>query len=211
MNMKVIFLMILILFTSLAQAASFECSDAKVCIERLICDNPELNTVDEQLGHIYHPLRDALQTGSIEQEKFIRGQKIWLNLRDSLCSLNIDCLIDMYKERIAFLEKIAASLAIKPLSETVPTQAPATFSRPSPTETTTPQYLPPNQLLPQQWNDWEMTCFPWKKHNASVEEAYCTDIVNVTNVNNKAVACFTWQELKTAANLISHCISSAKN
>lgn len=209
--MKIIILILLILFTLLTQAASFECDNAKVCIEKLICDNPELNVIDEQLGNIYRPLRDVLPTDSIEQEKFIRSQKIWLNLRDSVCSLNIECLVNMYKERITFLETMATSLPNNPLKNmsSYAIQSKSASSLHATSKITTPHSLPLNQLLPNQWDNWEITCFPWKKNNFPQEEAYCADIANVTIFNDMTIACFTWQELRSTSNLISHCISVA--
>jgi len=200
--MKILPIILLMLLQSLTQAASFECSDAKICIEKLICDNSELNIIDEQLGDIYRPLRDALLPNSIEQQKFIRGQRIWLNLRDSLCSLNIDCLIGMYQERIAFLQNTASSFSNEP-SEKLPTIPHTSI------DIKTSDSLPQNQLLSRQWKEWEMTCFPWKKHNLSKEEAYCANITTLTKANNITIACFTWEELKSASNLISHCLSAA--
>lgn len=207
--MKIIILILLILFTLLTQAASFECDNAKVCIEKLICDNPELNVIDEQLGNIYRPLRDALPVSSIEQEKFIRSQKIWLNLRDSVCSLNIECLINMYKERITFLETMAASLPSNPLKNMSSYAVQSISSLHATAEITAPHFLSLKQLLPNQWDNWEIACFPWKKNNFPQEEAHCADIANMIIFNDITIACFTWQELRAASNLISHCVSVA--
>ncbi len=202
--MRILPIILLMLLQPLTQAASFECSDAKICIEKLICDNPKLNTIDEQLGDIYRPLRDALPLNSIEQQKFIRGQRIWLNLRDSLCSLNIDCLIGMYQERIAFLQNTTFSPSSES-SEKLPAIPPQHIS----IDVKTSDSLPQNQSLSHQWKEWEMTCFPWKKHNLSKEEAYCANITTLTKANNTTIACFTWEELKSASNIISHCLSVA--
>ncbi|MEO7622242.1 MAG: lysozyme inhibitor LprI family protein [Gallionella sp.] len=96
--MKQIFWMVLgWLLLASAQAASFDCGKAQSKVEHLICDNPEISKLDDDLSASYNAaLQDQAQAKAIKQE-----QKQWLKERD-ICS-DADCLEMVYRDRIADL------------------------------------------------------------------------------------------------------------
>lgn len=90
---------ILYLFGSLmvafhVQAASFDCAKASTKVEHLICDNPELSKLDEELSAAYITvLQDEKQADSIKQ-----AQKQWMKERND-CA-DVDCVGKAYRSRI---------------------------------------------------------------------------------------------------------------
>lgn len=61
-----------------AQAASFDCGTAQSKVEHLICDNPEISNLDEELSSAYKTaLQDEKQADSIKQ-----AQKQWMKERN---------------------------------------------------------------------------------------------------------------------------------
>ncbi len=96
-----------------AQAASFDCSKATTKIERMICDNPELSKLDEDLGLVYG---EALEKAS--DPAVLKNEQLqWLKERNA-CG-DADCAGFSYKERIAYLGKLLAQAggAWKPLPD----------------------------------------------------------------------------------------------
>jgi uncharacterized protein len=93
-----------------AMAASFDCSLAKAPREQLICSDPALSNLDEQLGRKYQERRTLLSpTGA---ELLQRSEQSWLHFIAIACPLAPSgaalppkyCLQGKYKERLTQLE-----------------------------------------------------------------------------------------------------------
>ena len=80
--------------SSSAQAASFDCTTAQSKVEKMVCDNPELSKLDDELAQTY---KTALQDkGKTEAVK--KAQKLWLNGRNA-CG-DVACIQQSYQDRI---------------------------------------------------------------------------------------------------------------
>lgn len=80
-----------------AQAASFDCTKAQSKVEHIICDNPEISKLDDELATSYKAaLRDHAQAGKIKQ-----AQKQWMKERN-IC-VDAGCLNSVYRDRIGKL------------------------------------------------------------------------------------------------------------
>ena len=85
---------------SVANAASFDCKQARSDVEKMVCSDTELSSRDEQLAAAY---KAALDSAKTEQDKArIRAsQREWIAVRDACDSL--PCLRDRYQQRYAIL------------------------------------------------------------------------------------------------------------
>lgn len=118
MNLKLRTALLIGIFTApmLANAASFDCAKAASVTEKLICGNPAVSLLDEQLGQAY---KQAL-TNSTDKDSLKQQQIEWLK-QQRTCK-DAECLTQTYQARIAQLQKGEAAVA-----STQPTQAtPAT-------------------------------------------------------------------------------------
>ncbi len=80
-----------------AQAASFDCAKAQSIVEHLICDNPEISKLDEELNAAYKTaLQDVDPTDSIRQ-----AQKQWMKERNGC--VDAVCVTSSYITRLALL------------------------------------------------------------------------------------------------------------
>ena len=70
-----------------AHAASFDCKKAGTSVERMICANPKLSSMDEKLGKAY---REALATGP-KPELLTSYQRDWLKDVRNACR-DVPCL-----------------------------------------------------------------------------------------------------------------------
>jgi len=95
-------------------AAGFDCARASTSIERLICTDPELSNLDEQMSVIYGRAL-ALEPKS---EKLRSEQRKWLQGVRDKCA-NSKCLKKTYESRLAALEEIAGSFDSVPPTEHV--------------------------------------------------------------------------------------------
>jgi uncharacterized protein len=78
-----IILYAIIVFSNVANAASFNCSKATKEVEFTICNNPPLDNADAELGNIYKKLKRTL---SNEESVILRKeQRMWINQRDQEC------------------------------------------------------------------------------------------------------------------------------
>jgi uncharacterized protein len=80
-----------------ATAASFDCRKASNGIEKTICDDPELNRLDSEMGRLYHK---AKHLPGVKEE-----QKNWVHRRNKMCGSSDGCLLGETKDRIAELKK----------------------------------------------------------------------------------------------------------
>jgi len=85
------------LTTTSLSAASFDCRKASTGIEKVICDDPELNRLDGEMGRLYHKAKNI---PGMKQE-----QKNWVHRRNSMCGSSDGCLLGETKDRIAALKK----------------------------------------------------------------------------------------------------------
>lgn len=83
--------------------ASFDCAKASNDLERRICSNEQLSSLDRSLADLY---KKAL----IKQPDLRSSQRAWINERDK-CSDN-DCLVKLYWKRISILEKAAVEQTV---------------------------------------------------------------------------------------------------
>ncbi len=84
------------------RAASFNCSKATTKIEQMICADPELSRLDEEMAEAY---KAALQD-EVPAEDIRRAQKRWLKERNR-CA-DVVCLKKTYKGRLQKLESTGA-------------------------------------------------------------------------------------------------------
>ena len=91
-----------ILLDSTAQSASFPCDRAKTPIEKTICGNPELSTLDEHLGRYYAAARSALKPAD---SCLVSDQRNWLRAQRDACS-DAGCLRQAYLRRLAELDPL---------------------------------------------------------------------------------------------------------
>lgn len=92
--LTLIFLLSVLLF-----GASFDCAKAKTNIEKMICTDPELSALDENLSKIFikalkiSKYKNALKTQQI----------LWIKERDK-CDEDIDCVINVYRDRLGVFD-----------------------------------------------------------------------------------------------------------
>jgi len=80
-----------------ATAASFDCRKASTGIERVICDDSELNRLDGEMGRLY---QKAKHIPGMKEE-----QRNWVHRRNKMCGSSDGCLLGETKDRIAELKK----------------------------------------------------------------------------------------------------------
>lgn len=93
------------------QAASFDCTKAASPTEKMICQDPILNTLDEILGEQYKELRTQLTQP--QQQALKQEQLNWWEQRDGQCSLGISKCIPSYGQRIGELHHQLALESLK--------------------------------------------------------------------------------------------------
>lgn len=92
-----IFFSTLLLFSSNVYAASFDCKKAQSPVEKLICSDPKISSLDEKLARDY---KSAMQSRGSNQ--LIAGQRKWIIEVRNQC-LTSDCLINAYDVRDKWL------------------------------------------------------------------------------------------------------------
>jgi|GEM_PF-5141529 len=90
-----------ILAFTMSHAASFDCKKAVSEIEKMICDDKELNALDTKMGKLY---RQAKHIPGVKDE-----QKNWVDRRNRMCGSSYGCLLGETKDRIAALKKVLHS------------------------------------------------------------------------------------------------------
>jgi uncharacterized protein len=89
-----------VLVAASALAASFPCEKASTLQEELICNEPDLSRLDDELSAIYNKaLVDTLNKDQLKKQ-----QRQWLTNERNKCS-NTQCLYQAYKDRIGILTK----------------------------------------------------------------------------------------------------------
>lgn len=97
-NLIVITIVLGALSATKGHAASFDCKKAGTQVEKAICATPKLGQLDEDLMAAYK------KVAATEKQ----SQRAWLEYRNT-CGPDLQCLIEMYKSRIAVLERAARS------------------------------------------------------------------------------------------------------
>lgn len=88
-----------------AAAASFDCAKAVTIVEHLICDNPELSKLDDEMAAKYKAgLNDS---DPKRKDALRRAQKLWLTVRNTCVSA--DCVESAYKIRLEYFSHVTAS------------------------------------------------------------------------------------------------------
>jgi uncharacterized protein len=91
----------LLLFTMSLFGASFDCAKASSNIEKMICANPELSTLDDNLSKVF---KEALKSTN-DKDQLKKEQFLWMKERD-YCKENV-CVQKSYKNRISELNIFA--------------------------------------------------------------------------------------------------------
>lgn len=92
-----IYCLLLLLFVQSAFAASFDCAKAGTKVEKLICSNPDVSRLDEDLNMGYKQILDA--SSPEEKKEIIQEQRKWLKEVRNQCA-DKDCLWNAYYKRI---------------------------------------------------------------------------------------------------------------
>ncbi len=88
-----------------AQAASFDCAKAGTNTEKLICSNPKISKLDDELGKAY---QEALSKANEEQkQRLVVEQKHWLKQTRNICT-DESCFKQAYSSRLAALTTFLA-------------------------------------------------------------------------------------------------------
>jgi uncharacterized protein len=97
----------LLAFGTLASAASFDCAKAKSPMEKLICSDAQLSTLDEQLNTAF---KDAV-TRSKARPQLVQWQREWLKSYEVTQCKDARCLAKEFTARIALLQSVAPATA----------------------------------------------------------------------------------------------------
>ncbi len=100
MNKFATFSLALGLISSSIFAASFDCTKASMPVDKMICQDPNLNMKDSYMGLLYLSL---VQDSSKITRDVMRSQKQWLDARNQ-CTDSV-CISKAYEQRITELKK----------------------------------------------------------------------------------------------------------
>ncbi|AJZ89070.1 periplasmic protein [Klebsiella michiganensis] len=109
--MKKILLLSLLIGSTTAGAASFDCAKASSPDEKAICANRALNDKDVEMATKYQFLKGLFAMGG--QGAMQDQQQAWLKERKT-CGANVACLTTQYNKRLSALDAIYAKID-KPL------------------------------------------------------------------------------------------------
>ena len=110
----VITLVMLLASSTVCLAASFDCTQAKGRIDKLVCSNKDLSTLDEQVSVVYS--RNLAMASNLPHLK--DSQRRWLRDDRNSCT-EVSCVMAAYKKRLQELERISGPFAQMPDSEFV--------------------------------------------------------------------------------------------
>jgi len=156
--LSTVLLTILVLGTAPASlfAASFDCNKAATHVEKLICSDPELSGLDEELSSTY---RQALaSTNDSQKEQVKQYQREWLKLRNQKAESGV--LKELYLARIESLHNLIENNSggeqgqpdqvITPSQPAQESQSQQAQSAAQPDHTTQPQQKQANESSSQQ-------------------------------------------------------------
>lgn len=86
-------------------AASFDCANAATDVELMICSDPQISQMDEQLS--------ALYAAKVAESPYLRqSQRDWMATRDA-CQ-DRECVLGLYVRRINFLLPASEQISFAP-------------------------------------------------------------------------------------------------
>ncbi len=88
-------------FTSPALAASFDCGKAGAAVEKAICGDAALSSLDEHLGRYYAVALEAAGAGAACLKS---DQRNWVKTIRNACGADAQCLSAAYLQRLAALD-----------------------------------------------------------------------------------------------------------
>lgn len=102
-------------FSSIALAASFDCNKATTLVEKAICQDQSLSTLDDEMAAAFNNGK----ANSANQSEFIKQQSAWLKTIRNICQTN-RCIEKAYQDRIMVLNNnnIIVNTAPAPASTT---------------------------------------------------------------------------------------------
>lgn len=117
--MKKIFLVFLVYFTFYSNvfAASFDCSKASTDVEKLICSNSDLSSIDDDVSLLYSQANKLLS----DKDSLKKEQIRWIK-ETRTCGLDYSCIYEKYSERKKQLFSLISSAAIQNQSGSTPPQ-----------------------------------------------------------------------------------------
>ncbi|MDD2367918.1 MAG: lysozyme inhibitor LprI family protein [Sulfuricurvum sp.] len=111
--MKTLLTLILLLSISLF-VVSFDCAKAKTNVEKMICADPELSALDENLSKVF---KEALKSTD-DKEQLKKEQFAWLKYDRNTC-INRQCLNSLHQLRIAYLHRAWLNKNTEPSASTI--------------------------------------------------------------------------------------------
>ncbi len=103
----------------IAHAVSFNCAKASTLTEKAICSDKELSTFDDQVYALY---KAGLARETVDSAEQLRiSQRAWLKTRNAC--LDVSCLQQTYRGRLAFLSAISKGPIPQSVADTRPTAA----------------------------------------------------------------------------------------
>lgn len=91
-----------------SMAASFDCKKASLSVEKLICSNPSLSRIDEELYAVYQKMLENLSSEA--RATVVEGQRNWLRFVKRICFRSTkseglgSCMEAQYENRIRTLK-----------------------------------------------------------------------------------------------------------
>lgn len=93
----------IIIFSNVAFSASFNCNRSATCTENVICETPQLSSLDSRMDRLYSDLQSNVNFRGAR--RLLNSQRAWLDNRDS-CGCNANCLVGMYESRIEIFNNV---------------------------------------------------------------------------------------------------------
>lgn len=95
-----------------AQAAGFDCRKAKTAVEKLICADPKLSRLDDEMARLYQAVEGETrgvdgESGTLS-DPFGKDQTLWRETVRDKCT-NVACIERAYLARIRQVKKDWAS------------------------------------------------------------------------------------------------------
>jgi hypothetical protein len=97
---KFIIVSAIILTINVCKSASFDCSKAEISVEKIICADKELSSLDSKLGNLYKEKKANNPNIGSRQREWLQGVR-------NICS-STECLKSAYLRRISEIEHDAA-------------------------------------------------------------------------------------------------------
>ncbi|HIJ90692.1 MAG: hypothetical protein OEV89_07980 [Desulfobulbaceae bacterium] len=101
-------------FGAQAQAASFDCAKASTKVEKLICADETLSTLDDNMAAAYRQAKNDLHNAPWFREQ----HRLWLRARN-VCGPDRSCLEESYKKRLEGLKWYEATCKLPDYGEEI--------------------------------------------------------------------------------------------